>query len=218
MFSKTYFCLNICIETSRMRRMVGVLSDTDDQAIIKLRYPDCTYCAVLSYCPVWVGAAIPIWTLWSHMKEAPMYYAPFRVAGTMSTPDTFVTLKVKEFARVFDPMRLAQYLWAVPAIRRVDVLVSACSAPKVLTAPDPSVPVSWMYHVERIAAMVADTALHGPVHVVRRAPFPWVLRDGNHRFAAALVRADAVIDGVCDSAVAKELIYDGLAIGIGSSA
>ena len=200
-----------CFNAVGMRE-TGVVIDYDktlyaspfDQVVAER--PDCVCFTELNFVPVWVKDIYEPWFQWQCLHgEQCFNLSPFQ----MSLPfkSLVFTLDVQKLAEMYNPFVLSKWIWGSHVTRNaVEMAVKAKHyEPKVKHGVHG---VGGLYHCQRIAYLVKhrdDTPIH--LYGAGMWGVPFIVENGNHRLAAALVRGDETIRATMSGDVKKIAPY-----------
>lgn len=139
---------------------------------------------VLDYCPVWANDAYKVHRKWLELKA----HIPFEILFPFVIGEfTLTRLKVARIRRDHDPFKAFAFQWG-----DVDIAsVLECKAIDMIARPCPAIPGYRQYHCGRIAWMVTHPSMCAdPIDVYISQTRRLFVENGNHRFAAAIVRGD----------------------------
>ncbi len=206
----TLWCSNaVPLKTPEPCASIGIVCEADSvehaMRVFTTMHPDKTIGIVLPWCPIWLCEFWQIWQQWHHLRgHASLLLHPFN-EKPFPVYDTAIFLRVAAFTTQYDPFILSQWIWGEP-VARSTVAAKAARGHAVCRE------LSRELHVDRIVNLILHRA-HDPVQVMEYfvADTRWIIGDGTHRFAAALVRGDSLIAAVTTKEWAERLLKDGLA-------
>lgn len=204
------WCLDATLLNSDERVGILINTATADVRHVMQRarelHPDKHLFRLSTSCPVWA------WQYW----QVGFRFERFRGAGRLSLKpfqdqfpvlDTAIGLKLIEFEQTYDFYGLTSWYWeyAVSPMDVKDVLDSGWLLGRKYSH-------SWG-HPTRIAWLVGNPDNSTPIQIVDYyvGKSHWMIRDGGHRYAAALYRGDLEIPAITTGDTALQLCNAGLA-------
>lgn len=182
----------------RYGRWEGFLVDFDEKHYqspfvqLLFEHADISTCVQVTYLPVWAVDVFYTWRKWCCLRATFLYVLPTFYRRQI-VPDYAkeYAVSVEKLREKFDPFLLAPWLWDCPEF--VPAVVSNFLNGHVTT------PVgAVLHHAARIANFVRRPQA-APILLSTDFPLPGrpiAVEDGNHRFAAAIVRGDKSIKAI----------------------
>lgn len=182
----------------RYGRWEGFLVDFDKSRYrsqidqLYAEHADITSLVQLPFMPVWARDVFYVWRKWCCLRATFLYsLPPFYTRQRSVVYKTEYTVSVERLKKEFNPFNLAPWLWDCPVF---DPIVVKNFLNGYVTTPDSSV----LGHASRIANFVRRPQ-SAPILLSTDFPLPGsnlAVEDGNHRFAAAIVRGDQSIKAI----------------------
>lgn len=185
----------------RDNKTVGVLLDDDGttsrRTQLKHRHPDMTFFTP-AVMPVWGKDLYPVWLQWQCLHtEGKFELQPFEFMPVRHLEPP-VKLSVPRLKVAYNPFRLTEWLWGCPQFTEMDVVTGVPWGEQVIAEMHLRHGATVDNEIRRIHELMArgwddpiivctDYFLHGARIMVE---------EGNHRFAAAIVRGDKTIDAI----------------------
>lgn len=173
----------------------AVLDETELLTRIALEHADKVLFRLVPFLPVWAHEVYPVWQSWQCLKgtgpfELPPFHAPIAepVAGTV------FNVSVAALARDYNPFLLCRWLWGCHSFAPALVL-GYCRGRSFEAVPRHSRHgMGFEYHVARIAYLVTYPT-NDTIHMTSYGTVGSLvsIENGNHRFAAAIIRQDKII-------------------------
>lgn len=192
------YCFNATVLGSHRR--VGVVINYDQnlfstpsvQAV--LEHPDKFSFSLLSFVPVWIKDIYESWFRWQCMHgEQCCELALFK--ESLSFYNRVFTLDVKALITAYDPFRLQRWIWGCGQVTRLGIKHAIIDKRFAKVIAHGANGVDSDYHNERIAYLVENKDVM-PIHIYGTAVLnsPFIVENGNHRLAAAMIRGDKTIN------------------------
>lgn len=209
MESRQLYCFNAV-----GAREVGVVIDWDakmyatpfDQVVAERA--DCVAFTELSFVPVWVKDIYQPWFQWQCLHGEQCFdLAPFQLS--LPFVSLVFNLDVDKLKQLYNPLILEKWIWGSHGVTReaVEMAVKAKHFESEVKHNKHGFEKS-AYHCQRIAYLVEhkDTT---PIHLYGAGMWgvPFIVENGNHRLAAAIVRGDKTIRATMSGDVKKLAPY-----------
>ena len=205
-----------CVRPSDVRWFgIVVRADSREEAdqVCAAQNPDMIVAKVLDYCPVWLRDWETTNFAWRLLRgPSEMRLHPFDDKGGFELPTFRVAVLVREFATYYDPFKLSSWVWGVP--------VTPADVAKHVNG-QAGASYDWTNisnHVVRIANIVVNGFPH-PQDPIELMHYPYLpaqgrlgvaVRNGHHRFCAAILRGDVVMEAICTYEVRERMREYGL--------